>query len=73
MESISSEETLQSKHAFERVAAAHEVHVKRYYADNERFGEKLLGLPVMSRVRRPPFVLWRHINRMGLQRIGLSF
>eukprot|EP00957_Ditylum_brightwellii_P022406 1690753-Ditylum_brightwellii.AAC.1 len=37
---MSGEETLQSKHAYERVAAAHSVNVKRYHLDNGRFGEK---------------------------------
>eukprot|EP00957_Ditylum_brightwellii_P180989 13788221-Ditylum_brightwellii.AAC.1 len=36
MECISGEETLQSKHAYERVAAANGVHVKRYHSDNGR-------------------------------------
>eukprot|EP00957_Ditylum_brightwellii_P202634 15331018-Ditylum_brightwellii.AAC.2 len=40
MESISKEETLQSKCAYERVAAAHGVHVKWYHSDNGRFGKK---------------------------------
>ena len=40
MESMSGEETLQSKRAYERVAAANGVHVKRYHSDNGRFGEK---------------------------------
>eukprot|EP00957_Ditylum_brightwellii_P140522 10706026-Ditylum_brightwellii.AAC.1 len=37
---MSGKETLQSKHAYERVAAAHGVHVQRYHSDNGRFGEK---------------------------------
>eukprot|EP00957_Ditylum_brightwellii_P117781 8985478-Ditylum_brightwellii.AAC.1 len=37
---MSDEETLQSKRAYERVAATHGVHVKRYHLDNWRFGEK---------------------------------
>eukprot|EP00957_Ditylum_brightwellii_P030824 2335221-Ditylum_brightwellii.AAC.1 len=40
MESISGKETLQSKRAYERVAAAHGAHIKRYHLDNGRFGEK---------------------------------
>eukprot|EP00957_Ditylum_brightwellii_P144252 10990537-Ditylum_brightwellii.AAC.1 len=43
MESMSGEETLQSKHAYERVAAMHGVHVKQYHLDNGRFGEKAFG------------------------------
>jgi hypothetical protein len=42
MESMSGEEILQSKCAYERVAAAHGVHVKRYHLDNGRFGENFL-------------------------------
>eukprot|EP00957_Ditylum_brightwellii_P190873 14532972-Ditylum_brightwellii.AAC.1 len=34
MKSMSGKETLQSKHVYERVAAAHGVHVKRYHLDN---------------------------------------
>eukprot|EP00957_Ditylum_brightwellii_P148888 11335480-Ditylum_brightwellii.AAC.1 len=37
---MSGKETLQSKRAYERVASAHDVHVKRYHLDNGRFGEK---------------------------------
>eukprot|EP00957_Ditylum_brightwellii_P067376 5115122-Ditylum_brightwellii.AAC.1 len=44
MESISGEETIQSKRAYERVAAAHGVHVKRCHSDNGRFGEKTFRL-----------------------------
>eukprot|EP00957_Ditylum_brightwellii_P081390 6190958-Ditylum_brightwellii.AAC.1 len=40
MESMSGEETLQLKCAYERVAAMHGVHVKQYHSDNGRFGEK---------------------------------
>eukprot|EP00957_Ditylum_brightwellii_P061072 4635087-Ditylum_brightwellii.AAC.1 len=34
MESMSGEESLQSKHAYERAAAARGVHVKRYHSNN---------------------------------------
>eukprot|EP00957_Ditylum_brightwellii_P163264 12431290-Ditylum_brightwellii.AAC.1 len=40
MESMSGKETLQSKRVYERVAAAHGVHVKRYHSDSGRFGKK---------------------------------
>eukprot|EP00957_Ditylum_brightwellii_P137912 10514443-Ditylum_brightwellii.AAC.1 len=40
MESMSGKETLQSKCAYEKMAAAHGVHVKRYHSDNGRFGEE---------------------------------
>eukprot|EP00957_Ditylum_brightwellii_P112837 8603235-Ditylum_brightwellii.AAC.1 len=43
MESMSGEETLQSKRIYERVAAAHDVNVKRYHSDNGRFGERAVG------------------------------
>ena len=40
MRSLSSEETLASKHGYEREAAKHDGNVRRYHADNGRFGDK---------------------------------
>ena len=37
--SVSSKETLDAKHAYERVAKAHGVMVRRYHADNLRFND----------------------------------
>eukprot|EP00957_Ditylum_brightwellii_P016924 1276219-Ditylum_brightwellii.AAC.1 len=67
------EETLQSKCAYEKVAAAHGVHVKDITQIMGGLERKLLGLPVMSKVRKLPLVVWEHINRMELLKIGLSF
>eukprot|EP00957_Ditylum_brightwellii_P133462 10175209-Ditylum_brightwellii.AAC.1 len=39
MEYMFGEETIQSKHAYDRVAAMHGACVKRYHPDNGRFGE----------------------------------
>jgi hypothetical protein len=41
--SMTSEETLKSKLAFEKLAASHGVNIKHYHADNGRFKDKLFS------------------------------
>jgi len=41
--SMTSEETLKSKLAFEKFAASHGVNIKHYHADNGRFKDKLFS------------------------------
>eukprot|EP00957_Ditylum_brightwellii_P183119 13947450-Ditylum_brightwellii.AAC.1 len=40
MRSLSGEETLAAKYAYERIAKSHGVKIRRYHADNERYGDK---------------------------------
>eukprot|EP00957_Ditylum_brightwellii_P145917 11111513-Ditylum_brightwellii.AAC.1 len=40
MRSLSGEETLAAKYAYERIVQSHGVTVRRYHADNVRYGDK---------------------------------
>lgn len=46
--STDSDDTLESKQAFERVAESHGVNIKSYHADNGRFAERLFRSAVQA-------------------------
>eukprot|EP00957_Ditylum_brightwellii_P183277 13960663-Ditylum_brightwellii.AAC.1 len=73
MESMSGEETLQSKHAYERIAATHGVRVKRYHSDNGRFEEKAFRAACYKQGQEITFcgVGAHHQNRIAENQIKL--
>jgi Reverse transcriptase (RNA-dependent DNA polymerase)/GAG-pre-integrase domain len=71
MESITAEETIEAKIAFERFAASHGVKIKHYHADNGRFAENAFRKAVASSGQSLTFcgVNAHHQNGMAEKRI----
>jgi hypothetical protein len=70
--SMTSEETLKSKLAFEKFAASHGVNIKHYHADNGRFKDKLLSKNIEEKGQTISFcgVGAHHQNGIAEKRIG---
>jgi len=70
--SMTSEETVKSKLAFEKYAASHGVHIKHYHADNGRFKDNLFMKSVEDERQTISFcgVGAHHQNGIAEKRIG---
>jgi hypothetical protein len=70
--SMTSEETLKSKLAFEKFAALHGVNIKHYHADNGRFKDKLFSKSIEEKGQTISFcgVGAHHQNGITEKRIG---
>jgi transposase InsO family protein len=70
--SMTSEETLKSKLAFEKFAASHGVSIKHYHADNGRFKDKLFSKSIEEKGQTISFcgVGAHHQNGIAEKRIG---
>jgi hypothetical protein len=70
--SMTSEETLKSKLAFEKFAASHGVNIKHYHAGNERFKDKLFSKSIEEKGQTISFcgVGAHHQNGIAEKRIG---
>jgi transposase InsO family protein len=70
--SMTSEETLKSKLAFEKFAASHGVNIKHYHADNGRFKDKLFSKSIEEKGQTISFcgVGAHHQNGIAEKRIG---
>ena len=70
--SMTSEETLKSKLAFEKFAASHGVNIKHYHADNGRFKDKLFSKSIEEKEQTISFcgVGAHHQNGIAEKRIG---
>jgi hypothetical protein len=70
--SMTSEETLKSKLAFEKFALSHGVHTKHYHADNGRFKDNLFTKSIENKGQTTSFcgVGAHHQNGIAEKRIG---
>jgi hypothetical protein len=70
--SMTSEETLKSKLAFEKFALSHGVHIKHYHADNGRFKDNLFTKSIEDKGQTISFcgVGAHHQNGIAEKRIG---
>jgi len=70
--SMTSEETLKSKLAFEKFALSHGVHIKHYHADNGRFKDNLFTKSIKNKGQTISFcgVGAHHQNGIAEKRIG---
>jgi hypothetical protein len=70
--SMTSEETLKSKLAFEKFALSQEVHIKHYHADNGRFKDSLFTKSIEDKGQTISFcgVRAHHQNGIAEKRIG---
>ncbi len=70
--SMTSEETLKSKLAFEKFAASHGVNIKHYHADNGRFKDKLFSKSIEEKGQTISFcgIGAHHQNGIAEKRIG---
>jgi hypothetical protein len=70
--SMTSEETLKSKQAFEKFAKSHGVNIKHYHADNGRFRDKLFTKDIEEKGQTISFcgVGAHHQNGIAEKRIG---
>jgi hypothetical protein len=70
--SMTSEETLKSKLAFEKFAASHRVNIKHYHEDNGRFKDKLFSKSIEEKGQTISFcgVGAHHQNGIAEKRIG---
>jgi hypothetical protein len=62
--SMTSEETLKSKLAFEKFAASHGVNIKHYHADNRRFKENCSQRALKRKDKPLASVEWEHTTKM---------
>jgi len=70
--SMTSEETLKSKLAFEKFAASHGVNIKHYHADNGRFKDKLFSKSIEEKGQTISFcgVGAHHQNGIAEEKLG---